>query len=286
MTVREALAWAVPVLTQSGADSPRLTAEILAGEAFGLSRLELITRNTEAQPENSVLRFRALVARRTAGEPVAYILGTREFYGLDFLLGPQTLIPRPETELIIELTCAAFLTDVPLRYADFGTGSGILAVTLAHLFRRSQGLAVDLSPGALAVARRNAQAHGVANRVDFLLADMTQPLLRARSFNLIVSNPPYVTEPEYAALEREVRDHEPRLALVSPGDGLWHVRGLVRHAASALKPGGLLLVEIGSGQGEAALAAVVEHAPHLVDARIVKDAAGLDRVLRASAPVV
>jgi len=237
MTVREALAWAVPVLTQSGADSPRLTAEILAGEAFGLSRLELITRNTEAQPEDSVLRFRALVARRVAGEPVAYILGCREFYGLDFQLGPETLIPRPETERIIELATAAFTAEAPLRFVDFGTGSGILAVTLAHLFPNSHGLAVDLSPGALKVAQHNAQTHAVADRIDFLLADMTTPVLAPSSFELIVSNPPYVTEPEYADLEREVRDHEPRLALVSPGDGLWHVRGLLRHAVPALAPG-------------------------------------------------
>lgn len=286
MTVREALAWAVPVLTESGADSPRLTAEILAGEAFGLSRLELITRNTEAQPDDSVLRFRALVARRAAGEPVAYILGNREFYGLDFQLGPDTLIPRPETERIIELACAAFAADRPLRFADFGTGSGILAVTLAHLFPHSQGLAVDLSPGALAVSQGNARLHKVSDRLCFLRADMTKPLLAPAAFDLVVSNPPYVTEPEYAELEREVRDHEPHLALVSPGDGLWHVRGLLRNVAAALAPGGLLLVEIGSGQGRAALEAVAAHAPRLVDAAILTDDVGRDRVLRASAPVV
>lgn len=281
MTIREALAWAVPELKAAGVDAPRASAELLAGEAFGMSRLGLIMADVDEQSAEACAHFVELVARRKKGEPVAYLLGNREFYGLDFRVGPQVLIPRPETEQIVELALAHFPADTELTFADFGTGSGILAVTLAHVFPRARGIAVDLSAAALHQAEENAQALGLAARLQFVRADMATPVLPPASCDLIVSNPPYVTEAEYAELSPEVRDHEPRMALVSPGDGLSHLRALLGHAALALKPGGLFLAEIGCGQGEAALRAVAAEAPALAEAAILKDYAGLDRVLRA-----
>jgi release factor glutamine methyltransferase len=285
MNVREALSWAVQELAAAGVDAPRMSAELLACKALGLSRLELILKDRDPQSDSALSHFRELLARRAAGEPAAYILGEREFYGLPFAVTPAVLIPRPETEHIIELAVAHFPRDTELLFADFGTGSGILAVTLAHEFPRSRGFAIDLSAEALGVAQANARALGVADRLQFVQADMTRPLLFPGSCQLIVSNPPYVTEPEYAEISAEVRSYEPRLALVSPEDGLVHLRGLLRAVAPALQCGGLFLAEIGSGQGPGARDAVKGCAPGLGRGEIIQDYSGLDRVLRVGAGV-
>ncbi|MDR3641360.1 MAG: peptide chain release factor N(5)-glutamine methyltransferase [Humidesulfovibrio sp.] len=280
-TVREAVSWAERELAAAGVDAPRLSAELLAGRAFGLSRLGLITHHTDTPAPGSMDTFYALVARRAAGEPAAYILGEREFFGLDFRVTPDVLIPRPETEGIVEEAQRLFLADTPLVFADFGTGSGALAVTLAHEFPAARGLAVDISEQALAVASGNARANGVAERLDFVRADFTTLELPAASLDLLVSNPPYVTESEYAMLSPEVRDFEPALALVSPEEGLAHIRGLLPVAVRALRPGGVLLCELGCGQGPAALALTSESGPGLCNVTILKDYAGLDRILKA-----
>ncbi len=280
-TVAEALDRATERLSAAGVDAPRRSAELLAEKAFGLSRLGLIVRKKDELSLEQQAAFDALVSRREKGEPVAYLLGEKEFYGLELAVTPATLIPRPDTETMVEEALKRFPADSPLVFADFGTGTGALAIALAHVFPLSRGTAVDISPEALDVARANAERHGVAERIDFIEGDMLQPLLPPVSCDLIVSNPPYVTEGEYAELSREVREFEPRLALVSPADGLEHLRGLLPHAVSALKSGGLLLCEIGAGQGGGALEAARAHSPELADCAILKDLAGLDRVLLA-----
>lgn len=279
VTVAGALDRATERLAAAGVDAPRRSAELLAERALGLSRLELIVRKNDAPAPERLAAFDSLVLRREKGEPVAYLLGGKEFYGLELAVTPATLIPRPETETMVEEALKRFAADAPLVFADFGTGTGALAIALAHVFPNARGTAVDVSPEALDVARANAERHGLAARLAFLLGDMRQPLLPAASCDLIVSNPPYVTEGEYEALSREVRDFEPRLALVSGEDGLEHLRALLPHVAAALKPGGLFLCEIGAGQGNAALEAARAHAPKLADGAILKDLAGLDRVL-------
>jgi len=280
-SVRQALAWASGHLAASGADAPRLAAEMLASRAFGFSRLQLLTHRDDLPGAEQLAEYASLIARRAAGEPVAYILGGREFFGLNFAVTPNVLIPRPETEHIIEEALRLFRRDAALAFADFGTGSGALAVTLAHEFPSSRCIAVDISPAALEVARANARTHGVENRLEFLLADFTSLDLQRGSLDLVVANPPYVTEDEYAALAREVRGFEPRLALVSPARGLAHIRGLLPVAARALRPGGTLLCELGSGQGGDVLPLTAAVAPELREAVILKDYAGLDRILKA-----
>jgi len=269
-------------LAEAGVDAPRLSAELAAGEAFGLSRLELIMRAKDRPDEAQRAAFEALVARRAAGEPAAYLLGRREFFGLEFTVTPDVLIPRPETECLVEQAKRLFQKDFALRFADFGTGSGCLAVTLAHEFAQARGLAVDLSEPALEVARGNARTLGVAERLEFPCAAFTRLALSAGSFDLVVANPPYVTEAEYAALSLEVRGYEPRQALLSPEDGLWHLRGLLPVAARGLKPLGRLLCEIGSGQGAAALRLAGDPVLGFSGASVLKDYAGLDRVLFAT----
>lgn len=283
-TVAEALDRATERLAAAGIDAPRRSAELLAERAFGLSRLGLIVRKKDEVSLEQQTAFDLLVGRREKGEPVAYLLGEKEFFGLELHVTPAVLIPRPETETIVEQARKLFPADAPLVFADFGTGSGALAIALAHVFPNSRGTAVDLCLQALDVARRNARRHEVSDRLELREGDMRAALLPDASCDLIVSNPPYVTEAEYAGLSPEVRDFEPRLALVSPArmnvdDGLEHLRGLLPRVAAALRPGGHFLCEIGAGQGHAALAAARELAPALADAAILPDLAGLDRVL-------
>jgi len=280
-TLSETVLLAERQLAAAGVDSPRLSAELLAAKAFDLTRLELIMRANERVEAAGLTVFRSLVARRAKGEPVAYLLGEKEFFGLPFLVTPDVLIPRPETELIVEEAKRAFRHDASFRFADFGTGSGALAVALAHVFPAASGLAVDLSACALEVARRNARANGVEGRLIFLHADFTRLSLTPASLDLVVANPPYVTQAEYAALCPEVRGFEPRSALESPEDGLWHLRGLLPVAQRALRPGGALLCELGAGQGAAALEAVRNCGHGFAQAHILKDYAGLDRILKA-----
>jgi len=280
-TIQGAILQAVQRFATTGVDSPRLSAELLAGKAFGLSRLELVLRHDEIPTPERLDEFLDLVRRREAGEPAAYILGEREFYGLPFRVTPDVLIPRPETEGIVDEALRVFAKDSALHFADFGTGSGALAVTLAHEFPAARGLAVDISPAALGIARANAETSGVVQRIDFLEADFTALDLAPASLDLVVANPPYVTGEEYADLPHEVRAFEPMLALVSPDEGLAHIRGLLPTAARALRPGGLFLCELGCGQGPAALALADADGSGFGGAVVLKDYAGLDRILRA-----
>jgi len=262
-----------------GVDSPRLSAELLVAEVLGCSRLALVLdRERLVTPEEAVL-IRAYVLRRAAGEPIAYILGRKEFYGIDFSVTSDVLIPRPETEHIIEEVERCFKQSSAFRFADLGTGSGILAVTIVKLFSQASGVAVDMSPAALAVAASNAKVHAVSERLDFIRADFTQPIFNESEFDLIVSNPPYVTENEYEVASHEVRDFEPVEALVSGVDGLDHIRAMLPHVFSALKPGGIFMIEIGCSQGEAIKKITSGECSGFGDVTVIKDLAGHDRVV-------
>jgi len=259
-------------------DSPLLSARLLAGEVLGLSPLALsLERDRVLEPEQAG-RIHHLTERRAAGEPVAYLLGRREFYGLDFAVTPDVLIPRPETEHLVEAALAYFSVESPIRFADLGTGSGILAVTLARLYPHALGLALDRSGPALDVARRNARAHGVEKRIVFVRGDFTEAL-PCHDCDLIVANPPYVTEGEYAEASHEVTAYEPKDALVSGPDGLDHVRALLPKAHGALRPGGVLLLEIGCGQAEGVQIITSSECPGFKDFVVTRDLAGHDRVV-------
>ena len=300
-------------------DAPRLTAELFVARALDLPRADLLLRLAmhPASPveENALTHAAAMLARRAAGEPTAHVLGEREFYGRDFLVTPATLIPRPETELLVE--AALSLAPRGARFADCGTGTGCIAVTLCAERPDLTGIACDISSAALAVAARNIGTHlggsmepagahsgqstpdaarmAAFSRCQPVQADFTLPLFRDGALDLLVSNPPYVSEAEHAGLTPEVRDREPRTALVpcagggmdkvattqGRADGLGHARVLVAEAGRALRPGGLFLMEFGCAQGQAVADQFAPHAWLWADVDIRRDLAGLDRFVVA-----
>jgi release factor glutamine methyltransferase len=217
------------------------------------NRAWLIANWNHALLPGTEKRFSEFVARRVAGEPIQYIVGETEFYGLPFRVTPDVLIPRPETEQLVEKALElAALFPAP-RIADVGTGSGCIAVALAHHLPHTQITAIDLSAQALAIARQNAKRNGVSSQIRFLQGDLLDPVAQER-FEIVVSNPPYVPLADRATLAVEVRDYEPALALFAGDDGLEVCRRLIPQAFAALVPGGFLLLEIGCGQSQAVAA--------------------------------
>lgn len=260
-------------------DEAALDAELLARHVLGWERATFIAHQPEEAPAGFADRFEALIARRARREPVAYIRGTQEFWGRDFLVRPGALIPRPETELIVEEALAWSTTrarGTPVRVLDIGAGSGCLAVTLALELPDARVAATDVSANAIAIASENARRLGadVAFHRGGGLASAQPP------FDLIVSNPPYVAEADYRGLPREVRDYEPETALVGGTDGLDVAREVVRASAAALIPDGLLLMEIGAGQAAGA-AQTLADAKGMELLRIRTDLQGIARVVVA-----
>ncbi len=258
MTVREAVDAARDTLSTGGLDAvdAAIDARVLAGEAFGLDRAALIVRGDEQAGPAALARLDAFVSRRLRREPVAYILGRREFYGREFVVSPAVLVPRPEPEIIIDAAIGRFARDTAFDVLDVGTGSGCLAVTLALEFPRARVWATDVSAAALGVARENARRHDVSGRVTFRQASLTAG---AGPVELLVSNPPYVPNPLRRSLPPEVGEHEPPVALFGGPDGLDVIRALIAEASRALtRPGasagapsgGWLLLECGIGQAD------------------------------------
>jgi len=283
-TVRDILHKSSAFLAERGVDSPSLSAQLLLGKALGLTRLDLLLQSDRPLAEPELAKARDLVRRRGQGEPVAYILGEKEFYGLAFAVTPACLIPRPETEHIVEEAEARFPREGELAFADLGTGSGCLAVALAVRFPQARGLAVDLSAEALDVARANADRHGVGERLCFAqgdFADLAGLGVEPGSLDCIAANPPYVSAAEYVEVSPEVRNFEPKGALTPGPTGLEAIVALAPAARAALKPGGLLLLEMGWTQA-AAVRGILESAG-FAEVRIRKDLASRDRVAVARA---
>jgi len=230
-------------------------AEILVSAITGIPRSRLFL-SMDGDVGDASARLLPLIARRGGGEPLQYVLGAWDFFGREFLLSPDTLIPRPETEGLAERAVAALRRSPAARpiALDVGTGSGAIAVTLAAEVSAARVVATDISPGALRKARENAARHGVADRVLPVCTDLLSALKCGVCFAVVVSNPPYVAEGEWPLLPPEVRDHEPPGALLAGRDGLSVLRPLVAGAAGLLSPGGELWCEIGASQGEAASA--------------------------------
>lgn len=227
-----------------------LDARLLAQFVLGWDAARYFTAAGEPPPADFLARYEALVTRRAAREPLAYITGDREFWNLSFEVSPAVLIPRPETELIVEAAIARFPDrGAPLSIADVCTGSGCLAVALAREYARARVVAADLSGAALDVAGRNAARHGVADRVRLIATDLLQGI--PDLFDLIVANPPYVSEGDRPALVAEVREYEPELALFAGRDGLAVIRRLVEESVERLVPGGTLIFELGFWQAPA-----------------------------------
>ena len=246
-TLQERIAGGRLVLIRAGftAEDAAIDADVLARHVLGWDRASLLARGRDAATAEFIRRFDAAIDRRAAREPVALITGIREFWGLEFEVTSDVLIPRPETELIVEAALAA-RAETPQRIADVGTGSGCLAVALAIEFPRSRIVAGDTSEPALRVARRNAMRHGVEERIAFVRADLLEAL--PGPFDLIVSNPPYV--PDADPLPPDVACYEPAGALFAGPDGLAVIRLLIPDALPLLAPGGTFIVEFGFGQAD------------------------------------
>jgi release factor glutamine methyltransferase len=253
-TVQALLADGIWALAGAKVEAPRLTAQLLMAHVLGWERVRVLSHGDDPVAGPAAERFRALVRRSSAGEPLQYLTGEREFFGLRFSVDPSVLIPRPETEILVEralrLTRDGRLGG-RVRFLDLGTGSGCIAVALAKLLPCADGFAVDVSSAAIAVAGSNARRHAVSGRVRFVNADLMSCFAERPLFDLVVSNPPYVGKAEMESLPPPVREHEPRLALLGGETGLEIHRRLIPEAACRLREGGHLLLELGAGQAEA-----------------------------------
>ena len=277
----EALVCLVETFQRCGIEDPKREAGITLSAASGVSPIALIVAPREPLG-SAARRVEEFAARRAAGEPLSRIVGEREFWGLKLTISPQVLDPRPETETIVEASLRLLRDrrEEPLRVLDLGVGSGALICALLSELAHARGVGVDISAAASNVARSNIAACGLAERAEIRLGDWTRGL--EGSFDLIVSNPPYIPSAELPGLPREVRNFDPRLALDGGIDGLDAYRRIMPESRRLLAEGAWLLVEIGAGQGAAALS--IAERSGLVDRTIIKDLAGLDRVVAARAP--
>jgi len=282
-TVGRLLQWTAEYLKSHGSDTPRLDAEVLLAEALKCQRIELYTAFTDEPGEEVRAAFREMVRRRAEGAPVAYLVGHREFYSLDFRVTPDVLIPRPETELLVVALldlAKARPAGAKLIIADVGTGSGIIAVCAAKHLPGCQVTAIDINPAALEVARFNAERHGVAGRIDFVRGDLFSGFAADKKFDFILSNPPYIATNEMQTLPPEVKNYEPHAALLAGPRGTEVIEALIAQSAERLNPGGYLIMEISPmihDQVIALLAAEKRFEP----ATTIKDLARLPRVAQA-----
>ncbi len=279
-TVRRVLDWTTAHLKQHGSETPRLDAEILLAHARTCRRIELYTRFDEPLTDAQRAVMRDLTKRRAKSEPVAYLVGHREFFSLDFRVTPDVLIPRPDTEtLVVELLDAARPLESP-RVLDLGTGSGCIAIAAAVNHPSARVTATDLSETALAVARENAGKHAVSDRIRFLQGDLFAPLGGDEQFDVIASNAPYIADGERDTLQNDVRRYEPHTALFAGPIGTEVLFRIIDQAAARLVSNGALILEISPEQA-AAVRARIESNGAYQDIHVTKDAAGLCRVVRA-----
>lgn len=274
-TIRRVLDWTRGHFDKQQVDDPRLTSEILLGHVLTLPRVKLYMDLDRPLSKDELATYRALIQRRLAGEPTQYLTGFREFYGRKFLVDPRVLIPRSETELLVEAALRDVKKDVPSRVLDLCTGSGCVAISIAAERPQASVWATDLMPGPMEVAKKNAEALGVDGRVTFFQGDLLAAVPEGATFDVIVSNPPYVKSGDIATLQREVQK-EPRTALDGGADGLDLIRRLVTDALPRLKPGGLLAIEIGDEQGNDVNELMTRAGCR--DVRIEKDLARHDRI--------
>lgn len=283
MRILDVIDKTTPFFEKQGIESPRLTIELLLAHLLKKKRLDLYLEFERELDERTLEKLRELVKRRAAGEPLQYITGEAEFFGLKFAVDKRVLIPRPETELLVK-TVSERLKPLEeqkqvLKIVDVGTGSGCIAVTLAKNLPTAEIYALDISNEALEVARGNAKMHGVEKNIRFLQSDLLQELQGSWGADAVVSNPPYIATGELANLPKEVRDFEPVRALSAGEDGFEVFQRLVMDARRVLKPSGLIALEIGAGQRPAVEILVVK-AGYEVD-QVVKDLQGHERVVVA-----
>jgi release factor glutamine methyltransferase len=286
MTVLELLNWSTNCLKDHRIESPRLNAELLLARSLNLSREELYIHFNGQLKEKEKETMKGLIERRISGEPLQYILGHQEFWSIDFKVDPRVLIPRPETELLVEQTLL-ILSENPLGstpYAlEIGTGSGAVAISLAKEVRNLFLVATDISRDALLLAKENAKSAGVLHQVKFVNGDLFEPFHpfgEREPFDLILSNPPYITFSEIDELPKEVRDYEPVIALNGGEDGFDFYRRIVSQAPFYLRRGGWLLLEVGQGQGEMVLKMMAQEG-HFLMSEMIQDLSSIERVVKA-----
>ncbi len=255
-------------------DSPRLCARLICAEVLGLDKAALIREASRRLYPKEIASLNEVLQKRSSGYPMAYILGRKEFYGRDFLLDGQTLIPRPETELLVE-KALEFLPEDRLYFADLGAGCGCIGISLALERPSWRGILLDKSKNCLALCAQNKRSLGADLRLDIVQGDIFSLPFKASSLDLLVSNPPYIAESERSQVMAEVLNFEPEQALFSGSDGLGHLRALIALAARFLRPGGLILLEHGHAQGQD-LRLQLE-ADYFKDIQTFRDLAGLER---------
>ena len=282
-TIGKLLDWTKEYLTKHGAESPRLDAEVLLAHARNCQRIELYTAFDELASDELRNNFRALVKQRSEGTPVAYLVESREFYSLPFVVSPAVLIPRPETELLVvrllDLAKERKVTsaeDVKLNIVDVGTGSGVIAICAAIYLPSARVVAIDSSQAALEVAKVNAERHNVLDRIEFKHGNLLEGV--NEQFDFVVSNPPYVSDAEYAELDKQVRDYEPKEALVGGPKGTELIEKLIVQSESVLASNGWLLMEISPMIADSVKQAV-GCSSTFDEARIVSDLAKLPRIV-------
>jgi len=283
-TIQKLLTWITEYLTTNGVDAPRLSAELLLSHVLGLTRIELYTQFNKPVDKADLDALHGLVKRAGQQEPVAYLVGRTEFYSIELEVDPHCLIPRPETELLVQKAIEFLRTREGTQHVcDLCTGSGCIAVAIAKNFPEAKVTATDLCDAALAVAARNVEKHALGDRVTLLCGDLFEPLvpgLDVTQWDLIVCNPPYVSVTEYEALDKNVKDYEPELALLAGDDGLDVYRRIAAQIEQYLKPDGTLLLEIGYAQGPA-VRELLEATELFAEIAVEKDDQNNDRVVTA-----
>ncbi|HYV36098.1 MAG TPA: peptide chain release factor N(5)-glutamine methyltransferase [Gemmataceae bacterium] len=280
-TLGSLLNWTASFLAQKGCESPRIDAEVLLAHTVGCKRIDLYgVRHGDEASDEIRQRYRELIRKRIEGCPVAYLVGRKEFFSLELEVTPAVLIPRPDSEVAVMECLALAKPQTAPRIIDIGTGSGNLAIAIAKRHAGASVTAVDISEDALAVARRNAEKHGVGERIRFLKGDLFGAIGAGETFDFVVSNPPYIPIAEIARLQPGVRDYEPHLALDGGPDGYRIFDRLIEAATAFLTSGGWLIVEIGAPQEERARERLTAHGGYVL-ADTVRDYSGHPRVLKA-----
>lgn len=281
-TINSLLTWTVNYFKSKGISSARLDAEVLLAHVLGQKRIYLYVHFDEPMEKNELAKFREYVAKRAKHIPVAQIIGQREFMGLDFKVTKDTLIPRPDTEILVENVITKVKEEFKDRNSydivDIGTGSGAIILSLLNFLEKANGFTVDISPKAIEVAKENAQNLQVSDRCTFFVGDLFTPFVN-KTFDVIVSNPPYIPKEDIESLEIDVKDYEPLSALTDNGDGLSFYKRLFSQGQEYLNDKGLIAVEVGIHQAEVVKEIAKNH--NWKNIEIIKDYAGIDRVVLA-----
>jgi release factor glutamine methyltransferase len=272
---------AVSKLRSEGIDRPRTNAELLLGAVLNAQKIELYLERDRILTLQQIEKFNKFVRERVSGRPLQYIIGSTEFFGLEFQVNENVLIPRPETETLVEIVIALLRDCHQPKIIDLGTGSGAIAISLAKNVTGSSVFATDISPDALKVAEKNARRNEVEDQIDFLCGDLFEPL-RGRNLegaiDCVVSNPPYVSEEEFDQLPKEVRDYEPIVALKTDKEGTSFHRKIIENSLDFLKVNGILILEVGLGQA-GRVAGLIRDRKKFKDTEIKKDLGGIERVV-------